>query len=244
MKNKALDRALASLVHPLALGTMALLLLNDHVLRRWWPSWWTGKLGDVAWLGFAPLAMAALLAFLIPPRLRERISSNDVGHAAFILTAGIFGLAKTLPLCHRLVVRILSMIVGGPVALQRDPMDLLALPALLLGWAIWKQTEPNADSQSKAQSRRRRPWGALALSLAALATLANTPPNFAYGITCLAEREASSEIIAVATYSGKGYPPGDVGPNAPTHAFISKDGGLSWATATISQSVPSLCGSS
>jgi hypothetical protein len=139
MENKALDRALASLIHPLTLGAMVLLLFNDHILRRWWPSWWTGKLGDIAWLGFAPLALVALLAFLIPARLRKRISPNGVARAAFIVTAGVFGLAKTLPLCHHLIVRFLSLIVGGPVALRRDPTDLVALPALWLGWAIWKR---------------------------------------------------------------------------------------------------------
>jgi hypothetical protein len=227
---------------------MVLLLLNDHVLRRLWPSWWTGKVGDVAWLVFAPLALAALLAFLMPPRFRDRISPNGVGYAAFMMTAGVFSLAKTLPVCHRLVIRLLSLIVGGPVALRRDPTDLLALPALLLGWAIWRRTEDQVSTQP-AQARARRPWGAVALSLAAMATLANTPPNFAYGITCLAEREGTagrdrtSTIIAVATYSGKGYAPGETGPSAPSQAFVSEDGGLSWITASISENLRSLCAS-
>jgi hypothetical protein len=28
------------------------LLINDHLLREFWPSWWTGKIGDFAWLLF------------------------------------------------------------------------------------------------------------------------------------------------------------------------------------------------
>jgi hypothetical protein len=37
---------------------MAVLLLNDHLFRIHWPGWWTGKLGDFAWLFFFPFALA------------------------------------------------------------------------------------------------------------------------------------------------------------------------------------------
>jgi hypothetical protein len=46
------NRSLACLTHPFSLAAMALLLLNDHIFRVFWPSWFTGKLGDFAWLFF------------------------------------------------------------------------------------------------------------------------------------------------------------------------------------------------
>ena len=47
MSNRAFLRAANSLTHPVTIGAIGLLLLNDHILRIHWPSWWTGKLGDL-----------------------------------------------------------------------------------------------------------------------------------------------------------------------------------------------------
>src|SRR5690242_17575868 len=40
----------SAMLHPLVLGAVAVLILNDHLLKARWPSWWTGKLSDVAGL--------------------------------------------------------------------------------------------------------------------------------------------------------------------------------------------------
>ncbi len=69
MANMALRRSLRALAHPLSLGAILLLLVNDQLIRWRWPSWWTGKAGDVAWLFFAPFALAAIIALLLPRRL-------------------------------------------------------------------------------------------------------------------------------------------------------------------------------
>jgi hypothetical protein len=52
------------LAHPLTLFAAALLPLNDFLLRRLWPGWWTGKLGDAAWLFAAPGVFALTLAVM------------------------------------------------------------------------------------------------------------------------------------------------------------------------------------
>jgi len=39
--NKAFWRAVHSLSHPVTMGAVVVLLLNDHLLRHTWPSWWT-----------------------------------------------------------------------------------------------------------------------------------------------------------------------------------------------------------
>ena len=69
MTNQAFRRTLSCLSHPITIGSVMLLLLNDHVLRVLWPSWWTGKLGDFTWLVFFPFVLAAILAWLIPSRI-------------------------------------------------------------------------------------------------------------------------------------------------------------------------------
>jgi len=70
--NRAFQRAMHSLAHPISLGAIVLLLFNDHWLRWNHPSWLTGKLGDFAWLAFAPFIAALLLAWVIPARWKRQ----------------------------------------------------------------------------------------------------------------------------------------------------------------------------
>ena len=59
--NVAFRRTLISLSHPVSIGAIALLLFNDHVWRRVAPSWFTGNIGDFAWLIFTPFLLAVVL---------------------------------------------------------------------------------------------------------------------------------------------------------------------------------------
>ena len=207
MKNKAFWRAMDCLSHPLSMGAILLLLLNDHLLRQTRPSWWTGKIGDFAWLLFAPFVLAALLAWLIPPLLANQ--EKAVGWLAFSLTGLEFALVNLFSPFHALTVRGLEALLGWEVKLWRDPTDLLALPMLLIGCFLWKRKRVLLPS--------RRGW--VAISLAVLATVANTPAPPDYGITCLAKR--NSTIIALQT----SWDP----------AFASEDGGLTWRRVTPSE---------
>jgi hypothetical protein len=202
MKNPAFRRAMAALSHPVPVAAVVALLLNDHLLRRAWPSWWTGKIGDVAWLLFAPFVLAAGLAWLLPRQIRHRDAA--VGGLALLLTGLGFAAAKTLPLVHATTVALLARMHRTPVALQLDPSDLLATPALLAGWIIWKRdTGPPASVPARA-------W--LVLVLGALATMANSPAVDS-GITCLVQ-EGSTVLAYGSTWRTGGY--------------LSTDGGLTW----------------
>ena len=112
MENRLSRKALRLLCSPLSLGAMAVLLINDHLLRRFWPSWVTGKLGDFAWLLFFPFALAWVLAFILPRR--ERL----VRGLSFGMTGGIFALAKTFRFSGRLTERfprfVWNMLYGNP----------------------------------------------------------------------------------------------------------------------------------
>jgi hypothetical protein len=223
MKNETFKKSLALLTHPFGLSMLALLLVNDHILRKLWPSWWTGKLGDFAWLGFFPFALAALLSWVLP--LSERNRERWVGSLAFGLTGAVFTLGKTLPFFHNLIVLRFEAIFGVPCTLVRDPSDLIALPALWIGWRLWRL--PAKTNPIKVYFQRHRANLRLAaLSLAALLTIANAvryTPN--QGILCLA---AESNWLYARPYhlpSMKLY-------------YGSNDGGLTWSETSILANPP------
>src|SRR3990172_5828876 len=191
MNNEAFRRALYGLSHPVSIGALIVLLLNDHVWRRVWPSWFTGKIGDFTWLIFAPFLLAAILAWLLPPRLPRR--DERVGQLAIVITGLFFGLAKTVPIFHALTIWVLETMTGWPSALRFDPTDLLALPALLIARHIWIQA-------------RKRPLpsrGWVLLPLAALATMANQPA-VDYGITGLEISGSTIFVTGTEFYSEDG----------------------------------------
>jgi hypothetical protein len=199
MTNPTSQKALSLLSHPFSLSAMALLMLNDHLFRRMWPSWWTGKLGDFAWLFFMPFACAVALAWLIPPKWKPQ--PKVVAALAFLLPAGVFALAKTWPWFHEGVVELSGAAFRMPVAWRRDPGDLVALASTGLAAWFWRR-EPGTQ-------RLRISPGWAALPLAAWLTVANSAaPEM--GVRCLAVQDGA--LTAAATYQ----------------SFQSSDGGLTW----------------
>ncbi len=138
-QNEALDKALFLLSRPATLAVMAVLLLNDHLLRRLWPSWWTGKLGDFAWLYFMSFAAAVLFAGLLPRRIAPTRRAKLTAWLAFGTIGGVFSLAKTLPVFHAWLVGSLGALLGFPIGWQRDPTDLIALVSLATAWVVWRR---------------------------------------------------------------------------------------------------------
>ncbi|MBX6387020.1 MAG: hypothetical protein IRZ07_29260, partial [Microbispora sp.] len=69
MSSRSLATAAAWLGHPATLTAIAVLLVNDHLLKHLWPGVVTGKLSDVAGMLVAPplLALAAGAAARRPP---------------------------------------------------------------------------------------------------------------------------------------------------------------------------------
>lgn len=198
--NMAFRRAINSLSHPISVAAIIVLLINDHLLRRLWPSWWTGKLGDCVWLVFAPLLLALLLSWFAPSQKAGQ--ERAVGFVAFVLTGLGFTLAKTIPAFAALIIRLLETLTSWPMTLMTDPTDLLALPALGIGWYVWQQ---------KDTCLLQTPYQWITVPLAVLATMANMPaPD--YGINCLIEDEGT--LIALSQpYRGE---------------YTSQDGGLAW----------------
>ncbi len=116
--------------HPVALGALVLLLVNDHVLKAAWPGPVTGKLSDVA----GPVVAAALLGSLVRP-LHRRAEA-----VAWWAVAAEFAAVKTVPAATAAAVWVLSLVV--PSAIVRDPWDVLGLLALPVAWRATRRPRP------------------------------------------------------------------------------------------------------
>lgn len=155
-------RALRWLGAPASLAALALLALNDHVLKAAAPGIVTGKLSDIAGLVVAPPLLAVGLALLRVP-----LSAPT----ALVVTAVCFALAKTTEWGVDTVNTVWSL-AGWPTHILRDPTDLVALPALLLSAHVAR-----TERRREPGGRRRvsLALGSLALPFAVVATAATSP---------------------------------------------------------------------
>lgn len=211
MKNRAFWKAIQILSNPITLGAIAILFINDHLLRKVWPSWWTGKIGDFAWLYFAPFVAAALLAWLIPPKWKKQ--ERIVGILAFGLIGGTFALANTLPSFHSWFSTAAEALLRIPIVIHRDPTDLIALASLWFGWRTWQKNAQPERSFSVA--------GWASLMIAAFLTIANSVPDpvqVNLGIDCLRFEDGVLRAHATPIHF---YARHDTN-------FASTDGGLTW----------------
>lgn len=207
MPNKALWRGLYCLAHPISIAAVMLLLLNDHVLKALWPSWWTGKFSDFAGLVFAPFLLTIPLAHLLPHQSSRH--ANRVGWIALSLTGITFALIKTVPAYNATAIRMLEALTQTHIAIQLDPTDLLALPSLFVGWYLWTQRREHPPV-----AWRSRGW--LMLTLGTLASLATSQAPSDSGLFCIIE---NNNILYVASAPYGSW-------------FTSYDGGLSWQGLT------------
>jgi hypothetical protein len=147
------------LCHPIALGAVAVLAANDHLLKgsALLPTAITGKLSDVAGLFFFPLLLSAAVR-----GVRGALVNDDGDHAGIaasvVATTGLaFAALKTVPAFNGLVSAAL-----GPNTL--DPTDLWALLALLPSW-LWMRRR-----STRRLSHRLHLAAVLVSGLASLAT--------------------------------------------------------------------------
>ena len=128
------------LLHPLPLLAVALLALNDHLLKRsgLLPGWLTGKLSDVAGLFFFPLLLTALLrTILLLFRRRRPLTPGLLGGAILVTGAAFTALQLSAPAAlyyEWLMPRLDPTGIVRSVRVTPDPTDLLALPALWFTW--------------------------------------------------------------------------------------------------------------
>jgi hypothetical protein len=162
MKNSLLQHALNSLAHPVSIGAAIFLLFNALIWQRFWPSWWTGKIGDFAWMVIGPFLVVLLLVLCLPTFFRD---DSFVGISAVFITGAGFGLLKIwLPL-NTLVTTWLGNL-GFTLKLSADPSDLIVLPGLLIALFVWRNSRTNSPGKVIRLG---------ALLLAAFAVVADSP---------------------------------------------------------------------
>jgi hypothetical protein len=132
------------LVHPFALTAIAVLVINDHLLKYEFPGWVTGKLSDFAGLIFFPLLLWALVhrGFVVGlvatgavfAAIKLWQPANEIGEWGF-------GIARW-PLD---AIATWSLPRLGPASIVRDASDLIALPALAVAWWIHRRVSRAAN---------------------------------------------------------------------------------------------------
>jgi len=157
---------LSPLGHPVWWLALALLLVNDNLLKGAGivPAWLTGKLSDFAFLMVAPV----LLTSLLPLRLRARRM------LAFSAVSIVFVVADLSPAASDAIVALAGRL-GMRWRLWPDVTDLLALAALPASWWI-------AGTRSRLVGHLgRRLLQRVAVVLGAAACLATSaPPSWAH----------------------------------------------------------------
>ena len=161
--------SLAWLAHPASLAGIAVLLLNDHVLKAAFGTWWTGKLSDVAGLVFAP-ALVALVAALFAPRAR----AATLARGAIVGVGLVFAFVKATALgaaaASAAWTAVSEPALGTASVVRHDATDLLALPALALAW--WVFTQPREGREPGRLARTLR--AVIVLPIAVLAVAATS----------------------------------------------------------------------
>lgn len=150
------------LTHPVVWAAIALLVVNDHILKNAYRGWVTGKLSDIAGLVFFPLLLAAVCEWIAGSLAHRR--AIIIGAA--LATGLVFSLIQVWsPAAELYRVGLgamqwpfragLGLLAGrgipglAPVSHTADAGDLLALPALLIPcWLAWRR---------RPQSDQRRP---------------------------------------------------------------------------------------
>src|SRR5687768_2023818 len=120
-------RPARALLSPTWLFALAVLAVNDHLLKGagLLPGVLTGKLSDFAGMLVAPALLAALLGVT---------SRRGLLHC-HIAVGLVFALINLSPACADAWSWLMGL-VGFPWTITVDPTDLLALPALALGWRV------------------------------------------------------------------------------------------------------------
>lgn len=192
--------ALRWLAHPVSLVAIAVMVLNDHVLKQAYGTWWTGKLSDVAGLVFFPALVAVGLAAARPTRDGtrgahggfERLTFGAVSITA-VAFAWVKGTAAGAAAASAVLSGITVPLFGWPSVVRADATDLLALPAV--GLAAWVASRVASRAAHRVASRAgtrggqsteevarpsagRRAFAVAMVPVAILASVATTSPSY------------------------------------------------------------------
>ena len=141
--------------HPLVLIMLIIWLLNDHLLKAYYGSWWTGKLSDIAGLIVCPVSIYSGYEMICAFRKRVPNHLKSVLWCSLIVTGLMLAMINTSQTAERLcsytvayvqwpLRAMLSLLMGNTLPeLNRlqttmDITDLLTLPILVVPYKILK----------------------------------------------------------------------------------------------------------
>ncbi len=148
--------AAEALLHPVSVGALSVLVLNDHWWKAAWPGVVTGKLSDFAGLIFFPLFLLGVWEIAQKLRSKEARDSGRILLSACIATGIAFALIQVwspASEAYRIGLGAVQwgffalgdLAVGdtipplGRIGLTPDPSDLVALVSLPIAWTIGRR---------------------------------------------------------------------------------------------------------
>jgi len=159
--------ATRALLRPVALLAIALLVINDHVLKTRAPGLVTGKLSDLAGLSFFPLLLAAAAEQVGLRGDRAAVLAATIATGLAFSAVKLWAPAgelyrvgfAALQWPFRAVAAAITdtaLPALGRAQLAQDPTDLLVLPALLVPIALAKRAPPGCDRPGSPRSEHAR----------------------------------------------------------------------------------------
>ena len=196
-------RATSALMHPVTLGALGVLLVNDLLFKAIWPGAWVpGKLSDLAWMVFAPPLLAYILSFATLGNARAQQAAFVAAYVGLPLLYAAF---NTFGPVHDVILRALGLFGGDGPRSPLDPTDSIVIP-LAMAAALWVWRTPLLEPESI-----RARLALLAATAAAMASVA-TSYDSDFGVTEVG-RTPSGALGANTDWSG---------------GYQSVDGGLTW----------------
>jgi photosystem II stability/assembly factor-like uncharacterized protein len=168
--NELARSGLAALGSPWGIAAVALLILNDHLLKQVAPSALTDKLGDFAGLFFAPYVL--LLAVGSLPIRFSRLFERHVALVAYALVGVFFAALKVSATSAAVLTSLLTVVLAGPVSIVLDPTDLIALAVLPVSYGVWIRGQSHVASGIALRLRH-----ATVATCAVLAMVATSQPQ-------------------------------------------------------------------
>ena len=152
------QRCATALMHPVTLGALGVLLVNDLLFKAMWPgAWIPGKLSDLAWMMFATLGSA---------QVRRAAFA-----AAYVGLPLLYVAFNTFQPVHDVVLRVLGSIGGDGPRSPLDPTDSLVIPFSMAA-ALWVWRRPLLNA--RAVRARLALLASVAAALASVATSYDT----------------------------------------------------------------------
>ena len=199
------QRCASALMHPVTLGALAVLLMNDLVFKALWPGAWVpGKLSDLAWMTFAPPVLAYILSFAMLGRAQAQRAAYVAAYAGLPLLYVAF---NTFQPVHDVILHVLGFVGGDGPRSPLDPTDSIVIPVAMAA-AIWVWSRPPLE----AQSIRAR----LALLTATAAALASVASSYDFDRGIERVGRTASGALGTKFFGG---------------SYESMDGGLTWGKA-------------